>query len=683
MKPWIVTALILLLAVPHFQWWPDYEIARRGLLALLCGLLCIFPGSIPRQIPRSVWAINLLALWFLVRSFGVGNQGYALESATHYLALATLVIIGTGTAPATILRAAVPTGLIVSLVTLAQAGGWLLPLPGVHAMTSTLGNLNTASEVLAVCGASAACLVATDDETPAPGKPLLRYLAIATLALCAAAIWINGSRSGLLALPIGCLIVLCGARKNVLIAALIGGLSLGWAIDTARTRPTQPIHSPTAATSQDPVATPATAAVRLALWSGGLKMIQERPWLGHGAGQFQIEYPRFRTREELELSTFHRRFLASPATAHNDYLQILIEGGLPAGILFLLAVAMLLRRAPISYWGPLLAFAALAGVRAPIGNAPVAALAFLFAGSLLGRYPRAGEAGFSMAPNRQIVKGLVFGGLMLWFGAAQLFSQSAGASMLALKAADRDPDGQLASVDNALLFRPYDHNFRLLRAQAALRSDSTWLEAARADITQLRQQRPHDPLVHWLWVELLRTEGKNRDAIQALEAIRVRDPYDPKAIIWTAEILVQLRQSPSAIVILYKNPQIRDRLAALLEGLADFADKRGDLTDAALLRMEQTFVTVIDLMMVNRHAAAQTQWQRFSKQLAEIDGSQQDPRSLILAAAQYLALGERDAAASLAALTRQRNPLTKTHAALMEPVIRQLHDLPAWREILR
>ncbi len=255
--------------------------------------------------------------------------------------------------------------------------------------------------------------------------------------------------------------------------------------------------------------------------------------------------------------------------------------------------------------------------------------------------------------------------------------------MLALKAADRDPDGQLASVETALLFRPYDHNFRLLRAQAFLRSGSTWLEAARADITQLRQQRPHDPLVHWLWVELLRTEGKNRDAIQALEAIRIRDPYDAKAIIWTAEILVQLRQSPSAIVILYKNPQIRDRLAALLEGLADFADKRGDLTDAALLRMEQTFVTVIDLMMANRHAAAQTQWQRFSKQLTEIDSSQQDPRSLILAAAQYLALGERDAAASLAALTRQRNPLTKTHAALMEPVIQRLRDLPAWREILR
>lgn len=682
MKPWIVTALILLLAVPHFQWWPDYEIARRGLLALLCGLLCLVPGSIPRQIPRSVWAINLLALWFLARSFGVGNQGYALESATHFLALASLVIIGTGTAPATILKAALPTGLLVSLVTLAQAGGWLLPLPGVQAMTSTLGNLNTASEVLAICGASAACLIATEDQTSASGKPLLRYLAITTLALCAAAIWINGSRSGLLALPIGCLVVLFGTRKSSLVAALLVGLSLGWVIDTARARPAQPTRS-AVAISDDQVATPSTTAVRLALWSGGLKMIQERPWLGHGAGQFQIEYPRFRTREELELSTFHRRFLASPATAHNDYLQILIEGGLPAGVLFLLAVTMLLRRAPTSHWGPLLAFAVLAGVRAPIGNAPAAALAFLFAGSLLGRYPRAGEASFSMAPKRQIIKGLAFGGLMLWFGVAQLFSQSAGASMLALKAADRDPDGQLVSVQKALWYRPYDHNFRMLRAQATLRSGKAWLETARADITQLRAQRPHDTLVHWLWVELLRTEGKNRDAIQELEAIRIRDPYDAKAIIWTAEILVQLRQSPSAIVILYKNPQVRKQLAALLEGLADFADKRGDLTDAALLRMEQTFVTVIDLMMANRHAAAQTQWKRFSKQLTEIDSSQQDPRSLVLAAAQYLALGERDAAASLAALTRQRNPLTKTHAALMEPVIQKLHDLPAWREILR
>ena len=145
---------------------------------------------------------------------------------------------------------------------------------------------------------------------------------------------------------------------------------------------------------------------------------------------------------------------------------------------------------------------------------------------------------------------------------------------------------------------------------------------------------------------------------------------------------MQLRQSPSAIVILYKNPQVREHLALLLSGLADFADKRGDQTDAALLRMEQTFITVLDLMIARRHVAAQTQWKRFSKQMVAIDTEQKDPRPLVLAAALYLSLGERTAAENLAASTRSRSPLSKTHAVLMEPVVRELRNLPGWRELL-
>ncbi|MEE2887437.1 MAG: O-antigen ligase family protein, partial [Planctomycetota bacterium] len=486
MRAWLITILLLLLAVPHLRWWQDYEVARRGLLAILCGLACLVPGVLPRKVPRSVWAINLLALWFLARSFGVANPGYALETASHYLALAVLVIIGTGISPGVVLAAAIPTGLVVALITLAQAVGWLLPLPGVHEVTSTLGNLNTASEVLTVCGAAAACLIATGRAEASESKGMLRGLAFATLLLCAAAIIINGSRSGMLALPIACLVCLLGTSRLLVIGALLAGVSAGWAIDANTGKPsTTPADQPSLAVSEE--STPSTAAVRLALWRGGLAMVGERPWLGHGAGQFSTQYPRFRTREELELSSFHRRFLSAPATAHNDYLQILIEGGIPALLLFVLAVGLLLRRAPVRYWGPLLAFAVLAGVRAPIGNAPAVALVFLFAGSLLGQYPLPGAATFSLAPQRQMIKGLVLGGLMLWFGATQLLSQIAGASMLEKRALEVDPDGQLASVEAALLYRPYDHNFRQLRAQAALRSGSDWLETARSDIEQLRR----------------------------------------------------------------------------------------------------------------------------------------------------------------------------------------------------
>lgn len=690
MKPWFATALLLLLAVPHLQWWFDYEAARRGVLAVVCGLLCVFPGLVPRQIPRSVWAINVFALWFLVRSFGVTNQGYALEAASHYLALAILVIVGTGTAPRTVLAAAIPTGLVVALVTLAQSRGWLEPLPGVHGMTSTLGNLNTASEVLAVCGASAACLLGwqqRDDSTP--GKPVVPRLALATVCLCAAAIWVNGSRSGLLALPIGCLFALVGSRRSgvMVIAALVAGLALGWVADARPGRPSQP--APATGTAKFEAGAkespPSTVAVRLALWRGGLKMIADRPCLGHGAGQFGTEYPPYRTREELELSTFHRRFLAAPATTHNDYLQIMIEGGLPAALLFLAAVWLLLRRAPISHWGPLAAFGVLAAVRAPIGNAPTAALVFLYAGTLLGRFRRPDDGAFSLAPSRQIVKGMVFGGLMLWYGTGQFLSQTIGAGFLAeqerARHAQTEPDAlvQLEAVDGALLFRPHDHNFRTLRAQAYLKSGGDWLNRARVDVVRLRRERPHDTLVHWLWVELLRSEGRNQDALKELEKLRIADPYDPKAILSTADILVEVRESPSAILILYANPQVRKQLASFLQGLAEFADRQGDRADAALLRMEQSFVTVLDLMIAKRRTAAQTHYTRFLKQLAIVDPQRRDPRSLILMAAQFLALDQRESADGLASLMGRRDPLSKTHAKLMEPVIAGLRDLPGWR----
>ncbi len=685
MRPWLVAALLLLLAVPHLAFWPDYETARRGLLALCCGLLCLFPGSLPRRVPITVWAINVLALWLLVRSLSVTHHGYALENATHFVALAVLMLVGTGTSLAAVLLAAIPTGLVVALVTLCQAFGWLLPLPNDLTPTATLGNLNVASEVLTVCGAAAACVFAAaalPDEEPRFGIPglggQLRILALATVVMCAAAVWVNGSLSGLCALPLGCLPVLFTARRLGVILALVGGLGLGMAVDMGRVMPAETRVSAQASDAQSPEA-PSTTRVRLALWRAGLKMSGDHPWVGHGPGQFQIQYPRYRSQEELELSTFHRSFLAAPGAIHNDFLQLLIEGGIPALLLLLVAVWLLLRRAPFQLWGPLLAFAFLAGVRAPLGNAPAVALVFLFGGALLGQFPRRNEKTISFAPRRQLIKGLVFGGLLLVFGAAQLLAQIAGAGMLERRAAERDPQGQLACVQTALAFRPWDHHFRQLHAKAQMLLNN--LTVARADIEELRRIHPYDSLVNWRWIELLRAEGKLQDAIKELQKRRAADPHDTTATLWTTEILVQLRLSPQAIVILYKNPPFRDQLAKILDGFAEFADKRGDLADAAILRMEQSFISVLDHMIAGRHVAAQTHWRRFQKQQIEIDTEQRDPRWRILAAAQAMALGDRKTAESYAGLIGNR-PLAKTHAALMEPVIASLRDLPAWRAIL-
>ncbi len=78
------------------------------------------------------------------------------------------------------------------------------------------------------------------------------------------------------------------------------------------------------------LADPITAdPARLRIWAAGWEMVQLSPLLGSGLGSFTFLYPRFR--HPLDDTTGY--------FVHNDYLQLWIEGGLPA---FLLLVTLLI-----------------------------------------------------------------------------------------------------------------------------------------------------------------------------------------------------------------------------------------------------------------------------------------------------------------------------------------------------
>lgn len=66
---------------------------------------------------------------------------------------------------------------------------------------------------------------------------------------------------------------------------------------------------------------------RLLIWSGALNMLAEHPWRGFGLGTFWLAWPPHRLPPDSSSGYF----------AHNDYLQIWIETGLP-GVLLLAAV---------------------------------------------------------------------------------------------------------------------------------------------------------------------------------------------------------------------------------------------------------------------------------------------------------------------------------------------------------
>ncbi len=74
---------------------------------------------------------------------------------------------------------------------------------------------------------------------------------------------------------------------------------------------------------------------RLAIWTATLQMIKERPLLGVGFGGYETAMPRF------DNSTG----VVAVRQAHNDYLEILANGGITAFILFAIFGVIVVRRA--------------------------------------------------------------------------------------------------------------------------------------------------------------------------------------------------------------------------------------------------------------------------------------------------------------------------------------------------
>ena len=111
--PWIAAALMFVLAVPCQFDWQDWQVARRGVLAIGAGLLCLFPGSLPSRVPKRIWPLAALALWFVSISGKAANPYLAFEWIAHLLALLVLLVAGSRLTYRQVLRGATPVGLVV------------------------------------------------------------------------------------------------------------------------------------------------------------------------------------------------------------------------------------------------------------------------------------------------------------------------------------------------------------------------------------------------------------------------------------------------------------------------------------------------------------------------------------------------------------------------------------------
>lgn len=690
------------LVVVFVPLWPDFETARRGVGIVLGGVALATLALVRAQadLPRGLHVTWLsVALLHLASCAWSQNTGDALARSLWLFALWAFATVAARTSSLRQQLAAIEwPGIAVAGFGVAQAMGleWPAGYSFADNAVSTLGNRNVASE-FAVLALVAAAL------------RLLRHHRVATSAVAvtlgAAYVWLNHSRAGLLAGGLTLLPLLLAPwrqhprpRRMLLLALLVLGIVAGQVLRSRlTTEPASPPQGAPAGTAGaatdtvpadlDEASPPSTIEVRTELWTGGLRMLRAAPLFGVGAGQFQVQYPRFRSQREIELSTHGRAFPAAPRTAHQDALEIAVEVGVAGLIPYLLFWILVLRRRRRGVMGllPVVAFLVLGLVRSPLGNAPAAAFTFACLGAL------SREQQSRRADNRRwLAPSLLGAGLMLWVGGRETAGQCAAARYVAARlrpASARSALDELHALDRAVAFCPWDASLRELQvaerfASAEQRRDIATVRALRADdggLTRLLALKPFSTAVLLLAARVHQAAGDSAAATACLRRILDEDPANPDARLFLATLRTRAGDAEEALALVYAdgNPHARLR-AGLAAHLHDLATLATDASQRAMLQNEAAFVDAVDALTGDSHGAGAV-----DRVVAFVQSaSRSDLRPLILMAAASLQRNDRETAERAAAGAPAGATLAPVHARLLRGVMRPLRDLPDWHRLL-
>jgi O-antigen ligase len=157
------------------------------------------------------------------------------------------------------------------------------------------------------------------------GSPFLRTLCFAALAICLTGLFLTQSRAGLVALATAlAAAVILGGRRRVVVAVLVALVSLA-TVGYFAFAATEEVR--------DRVTTFGNGTGRTDIWTVAWRMVEHDPVRGVGAGNFQTASIHFL----LQPGAIQRdEFIVDrPQVAHNSYLHVLAELGVPGLALFL------------------------------------------------------------------------------------------------------------------------------------------------------------------------------------------------------------------------------------------------------------------------------------------------------------------------------------------------------------
>ena len=354
----LATVMFLLPAVGVASQLLVQDTLKSAMLA--CAVLLAALRFVARQWPPQralqwhamLWLPLMLLIYALCSMFW-SHTYMAGADAARWLILGLLIWLGMNTITHTNIRGlllGIYAGAVLgALWAAAQFWGGLALFPQGPAPASTFYNRNFYAEY-AVCALPFSVWWLCTLRSP-------RWLfAVAlSIALQITTIFMTGTRSALLALlvllPLLCTVVIRmrqhlpwphGAlRKRIVLVLLLGLVILGnlptgnpgILKETPNATPWRRSLERAQTLAQAETFHTGSLSIRTQMWLATARMVQDHPWRGVGAGAWEINIPRYqRDDSTLELDYY----------AHNEYLQLLSEYGLPTGGL---ALAWLL-----AYW---------------------------------------------------------------------------------------------------------------------------------------------------------------------------------------------------------------------------------------------------------------------------------------------------------------------------------------------
>ena len=332
-----------------------FDAPKRLLVASSIAVAALALLFAPRTAARGAWpapvrwanaAGAVLVIWVAMATLRADAADAALDQSRWMLLLGVVVVLGASPLLNRPARSWLAGAAVFGVVGNALLSGvqtmglWpeftVAGTGGRFDTGALLGNEGYVALACALLGAATSALLWT--------KPSVRVraVAIAAIGLSLMIIFVNQQRTSLIAWAIAAVVVVLAlGRPNVLRRLALGAASIGLLGILLLASPWRPMSGPAWLDRAAIERVEQLTTFRVGAWAAAAHMIETRPWFGHGPASFASQSQAHR--QAVESAWRQRLNVPSTATvfaqAHQEYLQLAAECGLPA--LLALMVLML------------------------------------------------------------------------------------------------------------------------------------------------------------------------------------------------------------------------------------------------------------------------------------------------------------------------------------------------------